>query len=158
LQDNASGGSPWKLLGFGPLQPWEFDAACNGTPVEIWFGTDRDSDARSKHSNRRTKFQNHVARIICKTCPVLDNCRTWVLDVNLPYGYAAMMTEAERKQERDRLGLVTAKRRDIPQQAKPDNSPRVRNGSLRNTLPTLTSRLDRLAASQGSSQQVGPKL
>lgn len=36
------------------------------------------------------------AKAICKTCPVLHECKEWALNVKLDYGVAGMLTEKER--------------------------------------------------------------
>jgi WhiB family redox-sensing transcriptional regulator len=94
-----------KLLGFGPLQPWELDAACYDVDQAIFFGGDWEDDGeRPKHSVRRTKLQTQLAAAICKTCPVLDNCRAWAIEQGPPYGYLAGMTEAERLRNANNAG------------------------------------------------------
>jgi WhiB family redox-sensing transcriptional regulator len=133
---NPIGSLSGRLQGFGALADWELDAACYGTPLEIWFGSDwDDDDGRPKHSVRRTQLQTRLAAAICRTCPVLDNCREWVLEVNLPYGFVAGMTESDRRQERLRRGLVNGSGR-IPgsitnERRHTSVATGVRDGSLR---------------------------
>lgn len=43
---------------------------------------------------------------ICAGCPVLEHCRIWSLNVDLPYGMAAGMTESERLRWQDARALA----------------------------------------------------
>ena len=40
---------------------------------------------------------------ICAACPVLEHCRTWVLNTDLPCGYAGGMSESERQRASAKL-------------------------------------------------------
>jgi WhiB family redox-sensing transcriptional regulator len=85
--------------GFGHIQDWEADAACQGTDLSIWFG---DAD-----QTRRSKEQTAQAKAICASCSVLDACRDWAITSRIPFGFVGGMNERERIRER--------KRRAIPQ-------------------------------------------
>jgi len=94
-----------QLQGFGPIAGWEARANCIDADQDLFFGTNRDTDERSKHSSRRTKAQATAALALCASCPVLIECRTWSIEVGLPYGIAGGLTEEERTRERKRRGL-----------------------------------------------------
>jgi WhiB family transcriptional regulator, redox-sensing transcriptional regulator len=81
--------------GWGMPQPWEEQAACKDTSIELWFGEEHPFGVTKAF---RTKEQTERAKAICARCPVLDDCREWVMEVQLPFGIVAAMTEVERKQ------------------------------------------------------------
>jgi WhiB family transcriptional regulator, redox-sensing transcriptional regulator len=76
-------------------EPWEQEAACKGSDIELWFGTERPP----LHDKRaiRSKQQTREAKAICARCPVLDECRQWAMESGIPFGLVGMMTEPERK-------------------------------------------------------------
>jgi WhiB family redox-sensing transcriptional regulator len=139
VTDNANGdGSSFrgKLLGFGPLQPWEYEANCYNADQSLFFGDDWDDAPRSKHSSRRTKAQTAQALAICASCPVLAECREWGIVSGIPFGIVGAMSEAQRQQERKRRGLIN--RLPNGRGASPANEPQhhsiatgAKDGSLR---------------------------
>jgi WhiB family transcriptional regulator, redox-sensing transcriptional regulator len=83
------------LNGWGLPQPWEKQAVCQDTPIELWFGAERPfGDKRQQ----RTKGQTAQAKAICARCPVLDACRQWTLESRIPFGIVGGWTEAERRE------------------------------------------------------------
>jgi WhiB family transcriptional regulator, redox-sensing transcriptional regulator len=83
----------YRLLGWGLLEAWEDDAACKGAPLELFFG---DEAPIGQKSAGRTKRQTQAAKAICKTCPVLNECRKWSLRERVPFGVLGGWTERER--------------------------------------------------------------
>jgi WhiB family redox-sensing transcriptional regulator len=153
LQHNGNGdGSSFrgKLLGFGPLQPWEFDANCFGTDQAIFFGDDWDDAPRSKHSSHRTKKQTAEALALCASCPVLAECREWGIVSGIPYGIVGGLTEPQRLRERRQRGINNGVgRKPKRPTAKPVMN--VPTGSLRQTLPDMASGIGRWSTFQGST-------
>jgi transcription factor WhiB len=80
--------------GWGMPEPWENEAACKDSPIELWYGKDREWSYRGP---TRTPQQTKQAKAICAKCPVLDDCRLWSMRSGFQWGLTAMMTEAERK-------------------------------------------------------------
>jgi WhiB family redox-sensing transcriptional regulator len=69
-------------IGWTP-QPWRTDAACKGEPTEVWFAT-----------------QGHgvkVAKRICGTCPVRNDCLRWAVDQHINHGIYGGRTPRERR-------------------------------------------------------------
>jgi len=83
------------------LQPWEQRAACKDTPIEWWFGKDRDQfrlDAGEKIRNYRTREQTAQAKAVCAGCPVRAECLAWALEQRIEFGILGGLTEHERRQ------------------------------------------------------------
>ena len=70
---------------------WQFKAACRGMATDIFFYTERE---RGPRRARREK----IAKSICATCPVLNQCREQALRLAEPYGIWGGLTEEERFQ------------------------------------------------------------
>jgi WhiB family redox-sensing transcriptional regulator len=75
-------------------EPWTKRAACKDTPIELWFG-----DERQPHNHKpfRTRLETMKAKAICAGCPVLQECREWALRVPSDCGLVGGWTEAERR-------------------------------------------------------------
>jgi WhiB family redox-sensing transcriptional regulator len=82
------------VYGWGLINEWEAQAACQDTPIEWWFGTER---AFGDRQPVRTRQQTAQAKAICARCPVLDDCRRWAMESGITYGIVGAMTEPERK-------------------------------------------------------------
>lgn len=72
------------------LPMWQEQSACAGMDPELWVGDD--------HSNTRVA----KAKAICATCPVLDTCLDWALQLdktlgNFPGIYGGLTSEERRK-------------------------------------------------------------
>lgn len=81
---------------------WQVSAACRGTGVDLFF----NQDSERGHS-KRTREAN--AKAVCATCPVLQQCLSWALRVDEPYGVWGGMTTDERHALRtDRRQLAVA--------------------------------------------------
>ena len=67
-----------------PPGPWVADAACAGTPTALWFPDGRVFDDADRS-----------AKAICRRCPVLDDCATYIATHPQP-GTWAGVTQQER--------------------------------------------------------------
>lgn len=90
---DGNGAHHYRLDGWGMFQPWEEQAACQDSPIELWFGNRPEGIKKSV----RTPAQTKAAKAICARCPVLDACRRWAMESGIPHGLVGMMTEAERR-------------------------------------------------------------
>jgi WhiB family transcriptional regulator, redox-sensing transcriptional regulator len=65
---------------------WRQRAACRGRPSELWFAVD--------------PVAIEVAKAICRSCPVRDDCERYALDQPKLVGVWGALTEAERAARR----------------------------------------------------------
>lgn len=70
---------------------WQRQGSCLGYPVELFF-----PDDRSRSAMRR---QENAAKVICRQCPVLQQCRDHALRTPEQHGIWGAMTAAERARE-----------------------------------------------------------
>ena len=76
---------------------WFGLAACKGQTLK--FFRHSCSKRCGHHPNGCSRIKNvRECRAICAGCPVLEHCRIWSLNTELPYGLAAALTESERDQ------------------------------------------------------------
>jgi WhiB family transcriptional regulator, redox-sensing transcriptional regulator len=80
--------------GWGIINDWEEQAACQNTDIRLWFGEEKPLGDKGP---LRTREQTQQAKAICARCPVLDECRQWAMESGIPYGIVAAMSEAERR-------------------------------------------------------------
>ncbi len=74
-----------------PEEFWQARAACKGQHAYLFFPPNH---FEKKHE----KLQREAAaKEICKTCPVIDECREYALAIREPYGIWGGLTENERK-------------------------------------------------------------
>lgn len=81
-----------------PIGPWAMRARCAGMPDLMDPGDD--------------DLKIDAAKITCRHCPVLVDCREWVLGLPAsadPGGITAGMTENERRGERISRGVKAAR-------------------------------------------------
>jgi WhiB family redox-sensing transcriptional regulator len=74
-------------------EDWRAQAACrpgSGVDPELFFLTPSDTEGAKK------------AKVICRQCPVLAECKEWAL-ASRDQGIAGEMTEKERRQYRNRI-------------------------------------------------------
>ena len=91
----SSNGAHHSLMdGWGMPQPWEEQAACQDSPIELWFGDEHDPGIKKSF---RTQEQTAHAKAICAACPVLSECRSWALESGIPFGIVGGLTERERQ-------------------------------------------------------------
>ncbi len=74
-----------------PPGPWAIDAACVGTETALWFP--------EPGAGISAEPVNRIARDICRSCPVLDDCADYIARHPQPGTWAAM-TERDRRQRR----------------------------------------------------------
>ena len=67
---------------------WQQRGLCRDHPAEVFF----PEEARGRPLRRR----EDAAKAICRTCPVLDQCRAHALSAPEPYGIWGAMTARER--------------------------------------------------------------
>jgi WhiB family redox-sensing transcriptional regulator len=72
---------------------WQDDAACKGRTADMF-------------PPRGENALQELARAICATCPVLEQCRQWVLENPQPYGVWAGMAGKEISEARKRAGII----------------------------------------------------
>jgi hypothetical protein len=93
------------------MNHWTFWAACRGEDPELFFSDDRDD--------------HNAAKTICRSCPVLAECRAdaFATDLSIPYGIRGGLSANERRRTR---------REDIPTLAKTERDEAI------STTRTLT--------------------
>jgi WhiB family redox-sensing transcriptional regulator len=71
-----------------PNREWRTLGACLNEPwPDIFF------------DEKEPKFV-HDAKLVCATCPVIIECRTWAINNHEPYGVWGGLTTQERRNER----------------------------------------------------------
>lgn len=68
---------------------WQLYARCRNQAVTVFF------PSRTLRGAKRLQFEK-TAKDICRTCPVLLQCRTFALETHQPYGIWGGMTASER--------------------------------------------------------------
>jgi WhiB family redox-sensing transcriptional regulator len=84
----AGAGLPADSLQIG----WQYRAACKGPQSNLFFAPnylERKEDRLAREA---------AAKAICRTCPVLAQCREYALMVREPYGIWGGLNEYERRQ------------------------------------------------------------
>ena len=71
------------------LWEWQSSAACQTLPTEMFFHPDGE-----RGPNRRNR--ENAAKVICASCPVIEQCREHGLSVQEPFGIWGGLTEDER--------------------------------------------------------------
>jgi WhiB family redox-sensing transcriptional regulator len=74
---------------------WHELAICQGTDPDLFFPV-------GNASSGPTLIQIAEAKAVCHRCPVIDQCLSWALDVDLVDGIWGGTTEAERRAMRRR--------------------------------------------------------
>ncbi|EID79856.1 MULTISPECIES: WhiB family transcriptional regulator [Rhodococcus] len=74
----------------GPAEDWRELAACRGIASSVFFCPDGERG----HARARREAE---ARLICRDCPVLAQCRDHALTAGEPYGIWGGMTETDRR-------------------------------------------------------------
>jgi WhiB family redox-sensing transcriptional regulator len=70
---------------------WQLHGACRGADSSLFFHTDNERGLA-----RTTREQR--AKEICRSCPVLEQCREHALSVQEPYGIWGGLGEIERRE------------------------------------------------------------
>lgn len=68
---------------------WQFQGSCQELDPNLFFHPDGE-----RGGPRRRRAES--AKRICKTCPVIEQCRAHALAVGEPYGIWGGMSEEER--------------------------------------------------------------
>jgi len=74
---------------------WRDDAACQDSDPEAWFPLSADP----RHSAD--------ALAVCRTCPVLDDCRDWAIATRQEYGVWGGLTEDQLRALKRKAGRGT---------------------------------------------------
>jgi len=67
---------------------WRKRAACRNHDPELWFPAGNSVLANAQYE---------VARLICRTCPVIVECEEWAAAVRPGWGMLAGLTPTERR-------------------------------------------------------------
>ena len=68
---------------------WQLRGACRGMDNAVFFHPERERGAAKVERELR-------AKAVCRTCPVIEQCRQHALSVQEPYGVWGGLTAAER--------------------------------------------------------------
>lgn len=79
---------------------WRYEAACLTQDPELFFPIGDSGPALD---------QIQQAKVVCNTCPVLQECLTWALETGQDFGVWGGMSEAERLALRRRRSRVAAR-------------------------------------------------
>lgn len=74
---------------FADLWEWQYSGACQTLPAEMFFHPDGE-----RGPSRRNR--DNSAKVICSTCPVIQECRDHALSVQEPYGIWGGLSEEDR--------------------------------------------------------------
>jgi WhiB family redox-sensing transcriptional regulator len=74
---------------FAALWEWQHSGACQTLPSEMFFHPDGE-----RGPSRRNR--DNAAKVICSTCPVIQECRDHALSVQEPFGIWGGLSEEER--------------------------------------------------------------
>lgn len=89
-------------------EPWQSKAACRSYDPEIWF------------PNRHDNYSFSRARLICKSCPVLETCLDWAVSRKIEHGIWGGKTAPERRRPSDNMhGTLIGYRRHKSQGTPP---------------------------------------
>ncbi len=66
---------------------WAESAACEGEPVELFYGADGRTGPRANEDE---------AKRICRACPVITQCLAWAVETGEPWGIWGGTTSEER--------------------------------------------------------------
>jgi WhiB family redox-sensing transcriptional regulator len=69
---------------------WRLQAQCRGAALEVFFPADAENGGRRRHR------ESH-AKQICRSCPVLERCRTHAVNAPERYGIWGGTTPVERR-------------------------------------------------------------
>lgn len=73
----------------GDAWEWQLQGACRGADTELFFHPYGEREpSRSRRENQ--------ALAICRSCPVLERCRSYALAAREPYGVWGGLTETDR--------------------------------------------------------------
>lgn len=70
---------------------WQLESACRGMNSDVFFHP--DGERGRARLNREMR-----AKMVCRSCPVMEQCRQHALNVAEPYGVWGGLSESERAQ------------------------------------------------------------
>ena len=108
---------------------WQYEAACRDLDTELFFHPEGE-----RGSTRRRRAAN--AKAICATCPVIEQCRSYALAAQEPYGIWGGMTEEERREEIRSSGRGRRVSLSLKRSAGAAPPPRCRTILVPTTRPT----------------------
>ena len=76
-------------------EDWRNAAACWGTDPDLWFLPDRPQ-GRRRRRDTRARMRIARAKLICKECPVREECLDWAITADARFGIWGGLTEHER--------------------------------------------------------------
>jgi WhiB family redox-sensing transcriptional regulator len=71
---------------------WQYRAACKGPQSELFFAPNHLERKEDRHE------RESAAKSICRSCPVLAQCREYALLIREPHGIWGGLNEYERRQ------------------------------------------------------------
>lgn len=77
----------------GPLSAvweWQYSGACTGMDAGRFFHPEGERGGRRRR-------RDDDAKAVCRTCPVIEECREHALRTQEPYGVWGGLTEEERR-------------------------------------------------------------
>jgi WhiB family redox-sensing transcriptional regulator len=75
------------------MSGWQLDAACRQLPTELFFPVGHGP---------RAQAQTRLAKEVCRSCAVRNECLDYALAANLRYGVFGGLAEDERREVRRR--------------------------------------------------------
>jgi WhiB family redox-sensing transcriptional regulator len=73
-------------------EAWKTDAQCRGHDPELWFSK-HDGERRG---SKAVQARDLEAKAICLDCPVVSECLSYAIALDLRYGTWGGFTEGER--------------------------------------------------------------
>ncbi|MFO8076455.1 MAG: WhiB family transcriptional regulator [Egibacteraceae bacterium] len=74
-----------------PPREWQHHGSCRHADAELFFPPFEVESTGARHAREA------AAKAVCAECPVLEQCRDWVLAVDEPHGIWGGLTESERR-------------------------------------------------------------
>ncbi len=75
-----------------PPREWQQHGRCRDADAELFFPPFEVESTGARH------VREAAAKAVCAECPVLEECREWVLAVDEPHGIWGGLTESERRE------------------------------------------------------------
>jgi WhiB family redox-sensing transcriptional regulator len=71
------------------LWEWQYSGACRDLPTEMFFHPEGERGSSCR-------IRENIAKVICASCLVIEQCRDHALSVQEPYGIWGGLSEYER--------------------------------------------------------------
>ncbi|MEQ7125400.1 WhiB family transcriptional regulator [Actinopolymorpha sp. B11F2] len=94
-----------------PPAGWE-SRPCEGTPIELWYGPDREFGEPPEESADERQWRERRALDICRTCPFTKPCLEEELTFSITHQWGVrggMTAESRRELLRSRRTAAAAK-------------------------------------------------